>query len=267
MPTASCIGQDDAFRFDLQSKANGAEYTIEVVLPAGAETGDAKYPAIYCTDWFVLAEYLESLPKLMNMGRLTEPFIFVGISQPGDGHDWATARTRDFTPARPTDDHTKQHTYTSAIDQAGGALQFINFLKVELVPRIESDYPVDPSRRGFLGYSLGGLLGVQLLMSDPGFFDHYLLGSPSMWFNQYGLAFSLDDVPAERLAAIERLYLSVGEEESSEMLQGYGILRDALLANGFDGARAKMEIIDDAGHVGAMPISLYNGLRFLFSNE
>jgi len=50
-------------------------------------------------------------------------------------------------------------------------------------------------------------------------------------------------------------------------LKGYGMLRDALHDKGVSGVRIKCEIIADAGHVGAMPISLYNGLRFLFARD
>jgi len=225
------------------------------------------HPVVYCTDWFMLSEYLEALPGLMDLGRLTDPFVLVGISQPGDTHDWAMARTRDFTPAHPTDEYSKKNTYSEAMELAGGAERFVTFLRDELIPHIESTYPVDPSRRGFLGYSLGALFGSYVLTVEPGLFHYYLIGSPSMWFNDYGLAFELTELPAERLESIERIYLSVGDEESWEMLKGFGIFRDALRAKGLGESRAKTEIIEEVGHVGAMPIALYNGLRFLFRRK
>lgn len=262
-----CHGQGDIHRFELDAKAVGARYTIEVVVPAGAPASGPKYPVIYCTDWFVLSDYLKALPRLMDMGRLTEPFVLVGISQPGSTAEWATARTRDFTPARPADDYSKRNTYADAVELAGGASRFVAFLRDELIPHVESAYPVDPARRGFLGYSLGGLLGVHVLARDPQLFSYYLIGSASVWFNDYGLAHELEKLPARRLETVRRVYLSVGEDESWEMLKGYGLLRDALARNGLEAPRAKAEIIAEAGHVGAMPISLYNGLRFLFRGK
>jgi predicted alpha/beta superfamily hydrolase len=181
------------------------------------------------------------------------------------GHSiWSTMRYRDFTPARPTDDYSKQHTYAKALDNTGGAGRFVSFLKDELIPHIESAYPVDSSRRGFLGYSLGSLLGAYILTKDPQLFQYYLIGSPSIWYNEYTLALEFEKAPAKDLESVKRIYLSVGDQESWEMLKGFGILRDALKEKGFEGPRAKAEIIRDAGHVGAMPIALYNGLRFLF---
>ena len=265
--SGSCAGPSAPVRFDLDSKAVGARYVIEVVLPPGAAESGLKYPAVYCPDWFVLGDYLKSLPRLMDMGRLTEPFVLVGISQTGTMADWATARTRDFTPARPTDEYSKQNTYTPAIDLAGGASRFIAFLKEELIPRIESTYPVDPARRAFAGYSLGALLGTGLLAGEPVLFQYFLLGSPSLWFNEFGLILEFEKAPAPYPQAVQKVYLSVGEEESWEMLKGFGQLRDALKGKGIEGPRLKTEIIPQAGHVGAMPISLYNGLRFLFARK
>jgi predicted alpha/beta superfamily hydrolase len=160
-----------------------------------------------------------------------------------------------------------KNTYAPAIDLAGGAQQFTTFLRSELIPRIDSLYPSDPARRGLAGYSLGGLLAAYVLTTDLSFFQYYLLGSPSMWWDEYRLAFEFKSIPAERLESVRRIYMSVGAEESWEMLKGFGILRDALQEDGFKEPRARMEIIADAGHVGALPIAMYNGLRFLFRRE
>lgn len=255
MMSWSGFGQGDIRRFELQSKAVGAPYAIEVVLPSGAAASGSKYPALYITDWFILADYFKSLPRLMDMGRLTEPFILVGISQPGKDQDWAAARTRDFTPARPADEYSKRNTYADAIELAGGAARFAAFLKEELIPKIESSYPADPARRGFAGYSLGALFGTFLLARDPELFQYYLLGSASLWYNEYGLALELEKTAPDRFDSISRIYLSVGEEESWEMLKGFGMLRDTLSAKGLKGPRMKADVILEAGHVGAMPIS------------
>jgi hypothetical protein len=267
VPCDPCRGEAVVHRFDVTSKAVGARYTIEVVVPSGAPATGSKLPTVYCTDWFILSDFLKALPGLMDMGHLTEPFVLVGISQPGGPDAWATARTRDFTPARPTDDYSKRNVSASAVELAGGAGRFVSFLRDELIPRVESTCPADPSRRGFLGYSFGGLLGVQILAREPRLFHYYLLGSPSVWFNDYALALELQRAPAGSLESVRRVYVSVGEEESWEMLKGFGLVRGALSAKGLESPRLKTEIIPEAGHVGGMPISLYNGLRFLFRGK
>jgi predicted alpha/beta superfamily hydrolase len=218
-------------------------------------------------DWFILSDYLKSLPGLMELGRLTEPYILVGITQGRNNDDWAVMRTRDFTPAYPSDEYSKSNMYSKALELTGGAANFAIFLKEELIPRIESEFPGDSSRRCFVGYSLGGLLGVHLLIHNPQLYQYYLLGSPSLWFNDYYLVSELEKLSADSLQALKRVYLSTGEEESWEMLKGFGMLRSAFQEKGFEGTRMKAEIIRESGHVGAMPIALYNGFRFLFPDH
>jgi len=267
LAATDCDAQRAPSRFTLESKVIGATYTIEVVVPEGVAAAGKKLPAIYCADWFIVADYLKSLPRLMNMGPLTEPYIMVGISAGTTMVEWATARTRDFTPDSPVDSYSKENTFAPALKLAGGGARFITFLKDELVPRVEADYPADPTRRAFAGYSLGGLLATQLLAREPKLFQYYLVGSPSLWHNEYRLAAEFEKTPEDLLRSIRKIYLSVGEEESWEMLKGYGLLRDALQHKGLTGSRIKAEIIPEAGHVGAIPIALYNGLRFLFDRD
>ena len=259
--------QEHANRFRLESKSVQCVYDIEVVVPSDTLAPGTHYPVAYCMDWFILADYLKALPKLMALGRLTEPYLLVGITQGLTADDWATMRTRDFTPAYPSDEYTKKNMYANALEETGGSARFATFLKDELIPWVESKYPADPSRRCFVGYSLGGLLGVYLMTDDPDLFQYYLLGSPSMWFNDYYLYSKLEEMSADQLQTIKSVYVSVGEEESWEMLKDFDVLRSALHHQGFEAPRMKAEIIDEAGHVGAMPISLYNGFRFIFQSD
>jgi len=267
--TKICIayGQDEIFRFQLESTTNQCIYEIEVVIPAGSLSTEKKYPVVYCMDWFILDEYYKALPRLMALGSLVESYIQVGITQGTTTGDWAAMRTRDYTPAQPTDEYSKSSMYQEAIEMTGGAEEFSAFIRNELLPKIESEYPADPTRRCFAGYSLGGLLGVYLLTDDPLLFQYYLLGSPSLWFNKYYLTSELENLPVDQFSMIKKIYVSVGDEESWEMLKSFDLLRSALHQTGFENPRLKYEIIESSGHVGAMPISLYNGLRFIFENN
>jgi len=75
------LGQEPSNRFELESKAVQCVYEIEVVVPSGTPPPGGKYPVVYCMDWFILGDYLKALPRLMALGRLTEPYILVGITQ------------------------------------------------------------------------------------------------------------------------------------------------------------------------------------------
>ncbi|MBU1636196.1 hypothetical protein KKC97_00840 [bacterium] len=264
---STVYGEEPELRFQLKSATNQCEYDIKVVMPAGGGASDAGFPVVYCMDWYILGDYLEALPKMMVLGRLVEPYILVGITQGSTAGDWAVMRTRDYTPAQPIDEYSKSNMYQEALELAGGADKFSAFIRSELIPKIESEFPADSARRCFVGYSLGSLLGVYLLETDPQLFQYYLLGSPSLWYNEYYLTDELEQIPPYKFDEIERVYVSVGEDESWEMLKSYDLLRSALNGLEIEDSKLKFEIISSSGHVGAMPISLYNGLRFLFGNK
>jgi predicted alpha/beta superfamily hydrolase len=103
------LGQEDAIRFELESKAVHTRYQIEVVVPPGTPSSGTKYPVVYCMDWFILADYLKALPGLMELGHLAEPYILVGVTNGVNADDWAAIRTRDFTPAHPTDEYSRSN--------------------------------------------------------------------------------------------------------------------------------------------------------------
>lgn len=264
---ASPQTEDLSKTFQLKSEYNQETYEIEIVFPFKTLNPGIKYPVIYCMDWFILGDYLKSLPKLMKLGNLVEPYIMVGISQGSTHHDWATMRTRDLTPANPEDEYSRNNMYSQALDKTGGAGNYAMFLKNKLVPFIENKYPIDDSKRCFVGYSLGGLFGIYSMKYTPTLFQYYLIGSPSLWFNNYYLSSELEKLSSDQLSSIKKIYLSVGEEESWEMLKSYALLRSIFLKQSLSDKHLKMEIIPNSGHVGAMPISLYNGVRFLFRND
>lgn len=94
-----------------------------------------------------------------------------------------------------------------------GAAAFLSGLVEEIIPPVEGRYSVDPALRSIVGFSLSGLFELYVLFHHPEMFFGYLVGSPSLWWDD-GLAFrweqawtdAHDDLPA-------RIFLSVGANE------------------------------------------------------
>jgi enterochelin esterase-like enzyme len=67
-----------------------------------------------------------------------------------------------------------------------GALPYMRFLTLELIPLIEAQYRVDRTRRTLMGYSLSGLAAViTLLEENPStrYFSGYVITDPSLQFH------------------------------------------------------------------------------------
>lgn len=124
--------------------------TIRVYLPPGFQAW-ISYPVIYCQDG----------EQFFNFGRIAtyaqkyileegwDPFVIVGVDVDTD------LRTAEYTP-----DGERYCSYT-------------RFLTEELIPWVESHYPVrnDRDQRILAGDSLGGAISVSLAVTYPSLFS------------------------------------------------------------------------------------------------
>jgi hypothetical protein len=263
---APCLGQTDTQTVSIYSKAVKAEYSIEIVLPQKYSPKE-KYPIVYCADWYHTSGFLKAIRRWLEFGRSAENVILVGISNEKNAHEWALNRNRDFTPSQPHDNYSIGYTYAPALKLTGGAGKFVEFLRNELIPYVERKYTADTSQRGFIGYSLGGLLGTYILCHEPHLFRYYLISSPSLWWDNFSL---INDCKANsNVEQVKqgRIYLSVGENEDGVMLQGFGMLKERLRANQSDSLVLKTEVLENERHASGLPVALYNGYRFLYGNK
>jgi hypothetical protein len=65
----------------------------------------------------------------------------------------------------------------------GGAEAFHHFMMEELRARIRGLYRVDLHNQSLMGYSLGGLFALHVLFEQPDSYSTFVVGSPSIWWN------------------------------------------------------------------------------------
>lgn len=184
---------------EFSSAVLGENRKIHVYLPEGYHPDSAlHYPVIYLLDGsldedFVHVSGLVQFLSFPWVGSLP-PTIVVGIGN--------RDRRRDFTfPAQVEEDRKNYPT-------TGGSARFMEFLETELVPLVESLYPVN-SERALIGQSLGGLLASEILVRRPQLFRRYYIVSPSLWWDGK----SLLDIPLpEGNSGPASVFLAVGRE-------------------------------------------------------
>ena len=148
-------------------------YPIRVYLPDGYDAGNQSYPVIFTLDggefrFGLFADILDEKAKQV---------ILVAIGTGGAYGD-ILRRQEDYVMP--------------------GARDYYNFLTLELLPFIDSQYRTEKSNRTLVGHSLGGLFtGLALLMETPGErnFASFVSQDGSYW-----------DKPEETIALEEALY-------------------------------------------------------------
>lgn len=196
---------------------------------------------------------VEALERGLARGEL-EPAAVIGIAYAGSQN----ARNTDFTPV--PDDR---------IPDSGGASRYFDFVEQELLPHLESRFPISRRQedRALLGHSFGGLAGAYALFERPELFGRYGLASPSLWYAD-GIVFSWE----ETRAAGSRdwpvtVWMSTGAWEGPEMAGGFELLDTRLRSRNYAGLRYGSALVSAQGHLGSYTESLQRALVFVLKKE
>lgn len=252
--------------FDVPDPVSGIAYQVFVsVPPSYAAEPQRLYPVVYVTDADYGFPMLRAIGRRMNgEGPRIAEFILVGLSY-GKGEDPMASRRRDYTP-------TEKGASSAPVGSLHGqSLRYRDYLRDAVLPFIESRFRAKPEQRVYVGHSYGGLLGAQILMTQPDMFSGYVLGSPSFWFDRKYL---LREAPAllGRQRVIDAdVYMYVGEFEAKrvgdkryqqevDMVADNAAFAALLQERSFGGLRLRSDVLGDEDHLSVAPRGFTKGL-------
>lgn len=246
------------------------EYEVFVSLPASYETSpNRRYPVLYVTDADYAFPIIRQIARRVNLeGPVIEEFILVGLSY-SKGDSPTTSRNRDYTPTPNGPARAR-----SMVHGEGPTYQ--NYLKASAIPFIEERFRADPARRVLLGHSYGGLLGAQILFTDPTLFNAYVLGSPSFWFDarhimkmEASYARNHRDLPAD-------VFMYIGGYEvpgpstrnaSVDMVGDVRTMEQVLESRGYASLKVQSAVLADEDHLTVAPVGFTRALMAVLPLE
>jgi len=251
----------DKISFEIYSNHIGAHYTVDIIYPNDYDSLK-QFPILYCLDWLAYKDLLSTTQGILSFSNHTESIILVGIA-PADGWEsYFPDRTRDFTPTHLSSKDSNNPGTSLKSGVTGGGDKFLSFLKHELITRVEIDNELNISNRGLFGYSYGGLFTIYALIEDPNLFQKYLIGSPSLWFDDFTLLSRLKNLNEGHFKYSKKIFLSVGENEIGDQLASFGYAREYF--NSVKNINFLATIIEDEGHSSAISSTIVKGLKFLY---
>jgi predicted alpha/beta superfamily hydrolase len=252
----------------LFSKILNQEMNIYIKLPMLYRlNSDKKYPCWYVTD------ANRSFPMLANIGSVFEvpdpsqgEIIIIGIGYKiRDVADWAAYRTRDLTPIN---DPGVDGYYNKFLNQAtgrqfdvksGGASKLLEFIALELITFVESNYRVLSTERYLGGYSYGGLFTLYTMFTKPDLFNKYFAGSPTIEFGN-GFLFDLENKVASSNKNIRaKLWMTAGGAEDSITIANVKRMTTTLRSRNYAGLSVESYIFPEETHQSSMAVSLMRG--------
>ena len=259
------IGAIDSVYSDILKESR--EFYVQ--LPESFDAGSKqKYPVLYLLDGASLMDATTTVYNYYWGGFMPE-MVIIGISNRKN-------RTRDLT--------TSEIAYRRGAEftqESGGAEIFTAFLKEELIPHIEANYPVT-GYRTLIGHSYAGLFSVNTLIWHTDLFANYLAIDPSLDWDEQKLQKQAIDAFDNKSFSGKSLFVSLGGQLH---MQNYEINIDNVMQDSSEftlSARSNIELsqaaktndqselIFDWKHYpgdlhGTVPLpSILDGLIFLF---
>ncbi len=257
----------------LESKFIDQTFEIYVQVPWSRADETERFPVLYMTDCYGDIDYKRDIHLLQYSGEIPR-IIAVGIGYKMDTPLQSTViRARDLTPTE-SESYGKGRKFPNQLFKnwpdpelekaTGGGPDFLRFIREELQPFIDKNYPTMPEDRGFWGDSLGGLFGLYVLFQKPDTFNRYIIGSPSIWWDDNTI---VNDAEAfidshERLDA--DVFMSIGEDEPTTMVPNMLEMAERLREANLTGLNLKTHVFPGETHISVISANFIRGLRNVY---
>lgn len=188
---------------------------------------------------------------------------------PQEGLTSKESRSRDYTFSNPLLDPRRSPEDFSA-DHYGEAETYRDFIAAQVFPLIASHYRADMTRKVFAGHSLGELFGSYVLLTRPDMFQYYILGSPSLWFDQHRILEVERDYASQHRDLDANVMMYVGMYETikpgaryfsrNDMVVDMRDFERTLKSHKYPHLRIGSEVIADEDHFMVFPSLISRGL-------
>jgi len=259
----------------------GRDYEIDISLPPSYGQGDRSYPVVFVTDApyaFPVTRAIEQ--RVTGHSKQLPEFILVGLGY-AVGDTPTYSRRRDYTPSKGGDSDATSDMPGRPVAY-GQAEGYRRFVADEVFPFIASHYRADMHRKVFAGHSYGSLFGAWVLATAPEMFDGYVLGSPSLWFDDYRVLAQERAYAAAHPDLRARVYLGAGEFEAlaprgrprdprynadQDMVADTRAYARTLASRRYPGLKIRSDVIAGEDHLTVAPVLITRGLMWTLAGR
>jgi predicted alpha/beta superfamily hydrolase len=260
----------------LSSKIAGRDLQILVGLPLGYAEEDRTFPVVYALDADFMFSGPVEIARTLAYAQEAQEVILVGIAYGASSLDeWQLLRRRDYTPTRDAegDSAIREQNPLAPEVLSGQAARLLRVIQEEVQPFVNAAYRTVPEESGFFGDSFGGLFGLYVLFRAPETFRHYLIGSPSIWWDDRVTLAYEENYAAEHQDLDAEVFLSAGllEEDASDsesvgfgMVTGLKAVIERLEARGYPSLIVESHFFEGETHMSVVPFNFSRAFRALY---
>ncbi len=266
---------------DIHAAHLNRDYQLYVSLPDSYRSGNQSYPVVFVTDApyaFPVTRAIEA--RVTGHSKDLREFILVGLSY-AKGDTAEFSRRRDYTPS-PNGAQDATSDMPGRKPVFGEAEGYRRFVADEVFPFIASHYRADMQHKIFAGHSYGSLFGAYVLLTEPSMFDGYVLGSPSLWYDDHLLFAREREYAATHKDLPARVYIGAGAFEGvapkskphdprystdGDMVADAKAFAQMLASRHYAHLHLQSEVIADENHLTVAPALITRGLLWTLGNS
>jgi predicted alpha/beta superfamily hydrolase len=221
------------------------------------------YPVLYLLDGDAHFHSVTGLLQILGTGvngtYVVPEMIVIAIPN--------TNRTRDLTPTKSMTSPDGKAVPGFAV--SGGGANFLQFVKSELIPHVDSSLRTEPYRV-LVGHSFGGIAALSALYTMPDVFNAYVAIDPSLWWDNQSLLKQARDYFGKPAVAKRALYVaqantkSVVDTSENAHFKAIGEFNQLMQTGNRSGIRYAFKYYGDDDHGSVPMIAEYDALRFIF---
>jgi len=251
---------DNTEQFSITSKyVAGENYIIQVGLPVGYAPSKKSYPVLYVLDGDKSFGMTKEIADWQMWSQEIKDIIVVGISY-GQGMDaWWQKRARDYS-------HCADTINVKWVKEAGGADNFLKFVKNELFPVINQNYKTNQDSIAIMGLSLGGMLGTYILFTQPELFKGYIIIAPGLGWNNNSILKMEDEFYKNHKELNKLLYMAYGSLDNNKVLvvNPSKDFMQTIQKRNYAGLKFVPEVLEGETHISVYATALTHGLKTVF---
>jgi len=246
-----CIAQQTKSDFTIgdkisfESKILNEKEIIVVIPPYEYKKNypNEKFPVVYVLDpGNNLLATLGIENFYSNNLKIIPRMIIVGIV--------SKDREKDYLPSPSTECPT-----------GGGADKFLRYISSELIPLIDSTYPVT-TERCIIGHSAGGLFAIYALENQPNLFNSFICIDPSLWYDNELYVKKMPEFLLKNKDIKKKLFITLSNEKD----MGVFPFIDVLVKNAPEGFDWDYIHYKDETHNSLGFKSICDGFEMIFKN-
>lgn len=236
------------------SAINNVAYKFLINLPANyREEPSKEYPVCYVLDGQWSFSNVASSYWDLHWDGVVPDMIIVGLTYDGADPDYKSLRFHDYSP-----------TPLPQFPGSGGADDYIEVLRKEVIPFIDKEYRTNKVDRAITGNSLAGLFTYYALFKAPELFNGYVPINPSLWWDDMK-PFEFEEEFAQNRKQLDaRLFAVSGEFDAVEL---FNKMVDQIQSHQYEGLALESRILEGMGHSGSKSEGYARGLKYLYERQ